>query len=773
MKYPVRKNQPTSSQVVPFTGGIKEDVAQLEMKPGELLDCINYQEVDGVYHGYASIKGYERYDGQPLASEVDVIGLTDYGIDSHTKLLLASDMETTIKDRSRSRLSITNVDVINDGSAINHKFLSSSYYFNGTTSNLEVSSNGVLNLEDKDFTIDMLVNSKSVVSLNSLVNKSDSYFLNIHSNHIEFSYSTDGTTFPHTLISAGTLVNGVEYHIAVVRRGDTIYLFIDGKKDANEYTCGTDFLFTNVSPLEIGSSFDGWLDEVRMSEGYKWFEDFDIPKKSYTIPSYYAFSVDDSAREVARSLIQEVPGTGPIAMVGILDTSVFTVRNKGATNAWIYSDSNLGWAERPATSTGGEELLANGDYEYINARFDLFTGHQREEVSFFVNGVNSPMYYDGIEYTPIVTTHLPDIETPKIHPTHLADYKNRLWLAYPDGRLWYSAVGDPMNFDPVSNAGVIYMEDEITALQHAPGDVMIVFCKNSIQVIKSLADVSKENTSAELQSLYKFKNESFSNRSGAIAHTPDRVLGDVLYLDDRGLTTMTTTEEFGDFKAASLSKNIQRTLLAKKNLVTDSVVVRDYNQYRLFFNDKDGLIFTFNEKKEVKGVTKIQYKNSVECVTEGEDKDGNLLLLFGSSNGFVYKMDSGTSFDGEEIETRINTSFHTYRTPTNWKNFKKIILETQAEKGLTFYGRPEYNYANAQIPRSSLGSYIAVGVGGVWGYDAWGLFAYGAGGISSHTLYIEGYGVNMSMAISTFDKYSEQHVLNNMIVEYSQNSRMM
>ena len=86
----------TRTKIHILTGGIKEDVAQVEMRGGELIDGVNYQEVDGLYHGYISIPVYERADGTGLASAVGIDVLADYGLDKHTSLLIECDNATPV-----------------------------------------------------------------------------------------------------------------------------------------------------------------------------------------------------------------------------------------------------------------------------------------------------------------------------------------------------------------------------------------------------------------------------------------------------------------------------------------------------------------------------------------------------------------------------------------------------------------------------------------------------------------------------------------------------
>jgi hypothetical protein len=53
-----------------LTGGLNTEIASMERPPGELAVCINYMDAPGLYSGYQSLAGYERFDGQTLASSI-------------------------------------------------------------------------------------------------------------------------------------------------------------------------------------------------------------------------------------------------------------------------------------------------------------------------------------------------------------------------------------------------------------------------------------------------------------------------------------------------------------------------------------------------------------------------------------------------------------------------------------------------------------------------------------------------------------------------------
>jgi hypothetical protein len=90
----------TNSKTVVFTGGVNEGITNLELGPGDLFQCYNYEEIDGAFHGYSSVEGYERYDGQDAPSSVSVQFLEDEGDDAFAEVLLESMASTDITDKS-------------------------------------------------------------------------------------------------------------------------------------------------------------------------------------------------------------------------------------------------------------------------------------------------------------------------------------------------------------------------------------------------------------------------------------------------------------------------------------------------------------------------------------------------------------------------------------------------------------------------------------------------------------------------------------------------
>lgn len=752
----------TRTKVHILTGGIKEDVAQVEMRGGELIDGVNYQEVDGIHHGYISIPGYERFDGTGLASAVGISTLTDYGLDKYTSLLIECD-NATPTDKGYSYHTVTNNGVIFDTS-VPCKFYSGSFFFNNTYLSIAPSDTS-LDMGSDDYVIDFVLKPSTITGTRLLLEKSLSYKLELVSGNLKFSASSDGVSYTDTLTSAAPLSALLVYHVEVSRKDGEFLMFINGVKE--DATLPMASVFDNTSPLVIGWNYRGYIGEFRMTKGKAFhLTNFTVPYQPYSYKSYYKYQINDTDREAARKTILPLPGEGPVLGCAVFDGNVFGVRDDlGGVTSTLYRSSALGWVAQTDKINGG------GNYRWSIGQYAYLTGRAKQKTLFWASGVDHPQYLNGDVVTDVIDgSFLPDDPLTGFYANNIVEFKNRLFLGYPDGSLVFSAAEDPLNFDPASGAGEFYMEDDIVDLVVGPGDVLFVFCRTSTYIIRSLADT---DSGAGIVAQYKFHKETFSKQTGALPRTSQNIMGTVLSMSDKGITSLEASDTFGDFTLGYLSKNIHRTLMKYKDTITTTVVHRVNNQYRMFFESGLGLVFSFNNEKKVKGITKIQYKYPVVCISEGYDSSGNLMIAFGSTNGFVYLMDSGTSFDGEDIVTKIVTSYNSYSSPSLFKRFRKLSLELNADKNFKIYGYLSFDYGDPGVPHSDQEDFISEGEGGIWGVDSWSLFTYGSAVTQNPTLYTSGYGKNMSISIASKDKHSKPHVVNAAVVEYTVAGQVM
>ncbi len=483
--------------------------------------------------------------------------------------------------------------------------------------------------------------------------------------------------------------------------------------------------------------------------GYERYDGQPSPTDVAVVTDIDGNVTDDTAREAARALIQPIPGFGDTRGVHYYQGDVYGFRdNLTSTTCDMYKATATGWS-----GIAGTGMNPGGSVQAINARFSLFDSY--EENMFIVDGVSDPIACDGAIVTPITTP----ITTAS--PTRVGAWKNRLFLAYPGGHLLFSAVGDPTDWTTTSVTGEIYFGEDIEEIVVTPGGALVVFTKNSIKV------VYYESTTAD----FLFRVEEFSTSSGAKSNTVQRLLGTLYFADDRGVTTLENVDSFGDFSASSLSKKVQNTYITYKNVISASIVDRVSNQYILFFDINVGgylgIVFTFDDEKKLKGATFLKYDHKVLHTTEGKNDDRTTEMYFGSTDGYIYKMNTGTSFDGAEINTRMITSFYHYGTPRRWKRFKRLTFEISAEKHTSFLFKQEYSYRSTELPTTVSRAESVIDTGGTYGVDKWGEFVWGGAYVAQVTVLPLGFGINMNTTLKTADKYIRSHTIHNMITDYS------
>ncbi len=474
----------------------------------------------------------------------------------------------------------------------------------------------------------------------------------------------------------------------------------------------------------------------------------------------------DTDRLAIKDTIIMPPGTGPILGIFEYQDKLWAIRNDGTNDViyWVALDGTnpTKWGDSDTLNT---TVLPpnnpNNTYQYSVGRIQ--STHTNEEVVVLCNGLQEAkiLHYDGATATINIVPQdgasaLPDAAYPQIPLI----WDQRLFLSYEKGNLFFSGPGadirDNNSWDAcTTTAGVKYYEDEITNLIAAPTS-LVVFCEHQIHSLK--------RTNADPSTLLYYIFETHSARSGAIWNTAQRILGTILFCDDRGISTLATTDAYGDFDANTISKNIQATYLANIGSILGATVDREKNQYKVF-STTGGLIVTFINKERLKGITTYTYDIDTHCIYEGK--------WIGAEDGFVHKVHKdANSFDCRNIEAQIDTSFFTYNSPSRFKMFKRLLFEMQADQGTELRVKVSFDYQGLHTPTTKTEE-LATGAffsGDTWGSGIWGTFIWGAAIENQGYHYITGIGTNMSISIATIDKYHRQSVFHNVQVSYSQKS---
>lgn len=406
----------------------------------------------------------------------------------------------------------------------------------------------------------------------------------------------------------------------------------------------------------------------------------------------YYKSLAAEARRVVITQVGSGITSGGVLGVVYFGGSVYAFRNStDSSAALMFKATASGW-----TSVTTPALLPSGRYQFTTYNFG-------DGLKLYgCDGVNKAFEFDGTTFTQITTGMAADA------PQCIAAHKNHLFLAFGNS-LQHSGISDPFSWTPVLGASEINVGDTITGLKPQVGNdstgAMAVYSRNTTRVLYG-------SSSANWQLVM------FDPEAGAIANTVQHI-GQTHVLDDRGITTLETTQNYGNFSAASISAAVRPYILGLKPAAIGSAVSRDKNQYRLFFSNGRALYYTIG-----KGFMPMEFPHNFTCFFTGEDTDGNEVSFAGGSDGYVYQFDKGDSFDGLSIDAFMVLVFNHIKSPRVLKRYRKAVLEVAGEGYAEFWVSADLGYASseyAQIPISQLISELSAGRwdSGTWDAGVW------------------------------------------------------
>lgn len=483
-------------------------------------------------------------------------------------------------------------------------------------------------------------------------------------------------------------------------------------------------------------------------KGYERFSGQPAPSGviAATLPGFPFASAEETITAIKaaqldrRNSIMPVPGSGPVLGVFTFKGEVYAFRNIADNSAAkMYKSELTGWVEVTTPA-----LNPNGEYEFIEANFTGSTG-TKEIIG--VDGKNPAFRFDGTTFTQIVSIITPDA------PTHAAVLPSQiLVISFTGGTFLYSAVGDPTKFSSVDGGGEIAVGQEITSIEIQADNTAAIFCRNRTYVLYGSSPAN-------------FTLKSLALRSGAIKSTV-KSMGSTIYLDDRGLTRLDRVQAFGDFEGATISQVVQPLLISKLGVVKASMVLREKNQYRLFFDDQTCLSLT-QYAGEVMGFTELRLTFSASCAWSGENEEGSEVFFVGAKDGYVYQLESGNSFDSNPYISSFKTGAMNLGGPENKKRWRKLVVEAQSVTQLNASYKLYYDFADPNVPLSE----VMLGSGAKWDLSDWNNATWGGASTSWTDLYIDGVSRNISIYMAVESDYYPPHVMSSLLLHASPRGR--
>lgn len=529
------------------------------------------------------------------------------------------------------------------------------------------------------------------------------------------------------------------------------------------------------------------------------------------------------ARESLRSAIQKPAGEGGILGVTVYKGDIYCVRNVvGGATATMWKSSPAGWV---SVKTG---LYPSGKWNFDVANF---TGSSKTLTLFGCDGLNLPFKYDGTytSFAPIFATQATSTTSNAVgtgsktfsvaessrqwvvgtslivwsaanagnrmigtvtaytHPSVtinvtsstgsgtltdwvigasdfsdkpylLRAHKDHMFLAFASGQLQHSNLGDPSTY--TTTAGLFGLGDEITGLASLKGDILGIMCRSKIQLLSG-------SSSADWQmSLH-------TDTAGAKLNTTQGNVGNAIFVDERGITTLQSTLNFGNFEPSIVSREVSTWLRAYIDKIQASTVIKSKYQYRLYFND--GTVLTGAVTSANPQITPSdmsfstqKYLHTVTCVSQGDTGDAIDAMFFGTSDGWVMREDVGTSFDGEAIDSVMRLQFNHFKSPSVKKRFRRLVIEMESPDAVTIQFRQQFDYSDGMYPTSSTQTASATGIGGTFDLATWDTFYWSKPINSEAVAHIDGTGNNMGLLLWHSSAMDEPFALQGLLIHYSE-----
>lgn len=381
--------------------------------------------------------------------------------------------------------------------------------------------------------------------------------------------------------------------------------------------------------------------------------------------------------------------------------------------------------ELPLPPTEPYVLPAGGRYEFVTHNFYGAADLKR---IYGVNGVGSAFSFDGATFSPIPTN------MPVDQPNKIAVHKQALVLGFPGGSTQISAVGNAESWDAVLGAVEIAIGDEITDYISWNG-TLVILGRNGISLLYGSDETD-------------FKLEPFSSEAGALPYTAE-LMGTPVYMDNRGVRSLNTTQAYGNFQIGAHSAVIQPLLDALKAggiVPVGSCRVRSKDQYRLFFSNGFGLTFHLTGK----GYTILPFNlgKTVTSICSVENADGEEEIYFGSTDGFVYQLDKGVDFDGGAIEYWLRLAYVHGGNPNLNKRWHRVQVDFGAPHRASLRMAADFDYGGPSIRPTSTTEALLTGGAGIWDESSWDSFTWDSPIEGRAESYVDGFGQNISVLFS-------------------------
>jgi len=402
------------------------------------------------------------------------------------------------------------------------------------------------------------------------------------------------------------------------------------------------------------------------------------------------YNAGSSELATAITATETMSGSGVIkidSVLGFTSSGTVQINSEAFTYTGInaaVSPNELTGVTRAASGTGAVKHLGNlvvsttwteidtGRTNASKYRFERFNYNNTEKI-ILVDEVNAPVVFDS-------SFNAVDISQSSVAGSKfVASFKDHMFYAGKSTTPEELVFSEGFNEDGFSAgaslpAGTIRVDDTITGLK-VFRDALFIFCENRIFKLTGVGSTT-------------FAVVPVTRSIGCLnGDTIQEFGGDLIFLGPDGLRTVAATAKIGDTELGTVSKNVQSLfdVNIKDSLLFESVVIADKTQYRIFFT-KEGQAenltrgvacvikqqgFEFSEIRGVKPTSTDTFITS-----------GDVIVLHGSSDGFVQRQEKGNTFDGTPILARYRSPDLSFGDTGIRKHMQRVIVNYKPESAI-------------------------------------------------------------------------------------------
>lgn len=466
-----------------------------------------------------------------------------------------------------------------------------------------------------------------------------------------------------------------------------------------------------------------------------------------TMPYELAFTAGSGTQPAEGSTVTKGTSTAVVRRV-MLQSGTFA---GGTAAGRLIVDTLAGPAFSAGAFTAGIAATCSGaatQFAFLpGGRFEFAIGNCGNGVRMYgVDGINRGFEFDGTYVCPITTGNTVDT------PSHLAIHKKYLVFSFLSSAQ-FSGVGTPYQWTILSGAAEIAVDQPITAFVSLPGD----------NATAALAITSNDQISV----LYGTVSSAWNlvplrPGVGAKAYSAQSIQSTYVY-DDLGVTSINAVQEFGNFDTSAITANLRSFVQSRRTLVTESLINREKSQYRIYFSDGYGLYCTIVNGR-FRGAIPVYFPNPVAVACNGDSTNGGEVSYFGSTDGFVYRMDVGNSFDGAAIEWFCELAFAAQGNARILKRYRRASLELQGEGYVAFNVGYTLGYGSVNVAQESVEAAVSPVY---WDQFTWDQFVWDGRAIAPSQIALAGTSENISLRMSGSSNLWPQHTINSVTIHYT------